>query len=88
MFLKFKLKFHKIHGKTPILYQGLFFSKPAGPRHATLLKKQTPTQVFPLNFGKFLRIPFWKATVSQNMKAFKLQIKFRETKEWLNPYYD
>ena len=35
-----------------------------------------------------LRIPFWKATVSQNMKAFKLQFKFCETKDWSNPYYD
>ena len=44
-----------------------------------------------MNFVQFLRIPFWKATVSQNMKALKLQVtsyKFRETKDWLNPHDD
>ena len=44
VFLKFKLKFHEIHGKTS--NQGLFFNKVVGLRPATLLKKQTPTQVF------------------------------------------
>ena len=45
---------------------------------------------FPVNFVNFLRIPFHKATVSEKMKAFKLQVKsykFRETKDWLNPHY-
>ena len=36
-----------------------------------------------MNFVKFLGIAFRKVTISQNMKAFKLQVtsyKFRETK--------
>ena len=39
-------------------------------RVSFLIKLQGPT---PVNFVKFLRIPFRKGTVSQDMKAFKLQ---------------
>ena len=41
-------------------------------RVSFLIKLQGPT---PVNFVKFLRIPFRKATVSQDMKAFKLQVR-------------
>ena len=68
------------------LCQGLFFSKAAGLRPATLLEKQAPTQVFSCELCQIFKKVFWKATVSQNMKALKLQVKFRETKDWLNPY--
>ena len=45
VFLKFKLKFYKIHGKH--LCQGLFFNKVAALRPATLLKKiDSDTSVF------------------------------------------
>ena len=67
VFLKFKLKFHKITGKH--LSHGLFFNKVAGLRSVTLLKKKLRHGCFPVNFVIFLRTPFWKATVSQNMKA-------------------
>ena len=70
--LKFKSKFHKIHGKTPC--QCLFFNKVAWLRPATLLKNRLRHSCFPVNFLIFLRIPFWKATVSQNMKVLKLQV--------------
>ena len=59
-------------------------------RPATLLKSSLRRR-FPVYFVKILRIRFWKATVSQNMKAFKLQMtsyKFCETNDWLNPHYD
>ena len=70
--LKFKSKFRKIHGKH--LCECLFFNEVAGLRPATLQKNRLQHRCFPVNFVKFLRIPFWKATVSQNMKAFKLQV--------------
>ena len=66
--LKFKSKFRKIHGKH--LCECLFFNEVAGLRPATLQKNRLQHRCFPVNFVKFLRIPFWKATVSQNMKAF------------------
>ena len=51
-----------------------FFSKVAGLRPATLLKNRLRHRCFPVDFVKFLRNFFWKATVSQNMKAFKVQV--------------
>ena len=51
-----------------------FFNKNAGLRPATLLKNRLRHRCFSVNFVKFFGIPFWKATVSQNMKAFKLQV--------------
>ena len=39
-----------------------------------LLKKRPRHRYFPVKFVKILRIPFWKAAVSQKMKAFKLQV--------------
>ena len=38
------------------------------------LKNILRNRCFPVNFVKFLRIPFWKANVSQNMRAFKFQV--------------
>ena len=46
--------FAKFTGKH--LCQSLFFNKAAGP--ATLLKKRLWHRCFPVNFAKFLRIPF------------------------------
>ena len=40
------------------LCQGLFFNKVAGLRPAILFKKRLWHSCFPLNFVKFLRIPF------------------------------
>ena len=34
------------------------------------LKKRLRHRCLPVNFVKFLRTPFWKAAVSQNMKAY------------------
>ena len=52
------------------LCQGLFFNKVTGLRSATLLKRRLRHRRFPGNFVKFSMTPFWKATVSQNMKAY------------------
>ena len=52
--------FTKFFGKH--LCQGLFFNKVAGPGTATLLKKRLWHRCFPVNFAKFLRIPFSKNT--------------------------
>ena len=41
------------------LCQNLFFSKVAGLRPATLLKKRPWHWCFPVNFTKFLRTPFY-----------------------------
>ena len=41
------------------LYQSLFFNKVAGLRPANLLKKRLWNRVFPVNFGKFPRTPFF-----------------------------
>ena len=48
--------FAKFKGKH--LCQSLFFIKVAGLRPATLLKKRIWHRCFPMNFSKFLRIPF------------------------------
>ena len=48
--------FVKFTGKH--LCQSLFFNKVAGLRPATLLKKRLWHRCFPVNFAKFLRIPF------------------------------
>ena len=48
--------FAKFKGKH--LCQSLFFNKVAGPRPAPLLKKRLWHRCFPVNFAKFLRIPF------------------------------
>ena len=47
------------------LYQSLFSNKVAGLRSATLLKKSPWHRCFPVNFGKFLRTPFYR-TPSNN----------------------
>ena len=68
--LKTQIKsFTKFTGKRPS--QRLFFNKVVGLRSTTLLKNRLRHRCFPV---KFLRIPFWKVTVSKNMKAFKLQV--------------
>ena len=41
------------------LCQSLLFNKVAGLRSATLLKKRLWHKCFPVNFGKFLRKPFY-----------------------------
>ena len=48
--------FAKFTGKH--LCQSLFFNKVVGLRPATLLKKRLWRRCFPVNFVKFLRIPF------------------------------
>ena len=48
--------FTKFTGKH--LYQSLFFNKATGLRSSTLLKKRLWDRCFPVNFVKFLRIPF------------------------------
>ena len=49
--------FTKLTGKH--LCQSLFFSKVAGLRPAILLKKRLWHRCFPVNFAKFLRVPFF-----------------------------
>ena len=60
--------FTKITGKH--LCQSLFLNKIGGLRPATLLKKRLRHRCFPVNFVKFLRIPFLQRTVSKNMTAY------------------
>ena len=48
--------FTKLTGKQ--LCQSLFFHEVEGLRSATLLKKRLWHSCFPVNFAKFLRIPF------------------------------
>ena len=52
----FLRNFAKFTGKQ--LCQNLFFDKVAGLRPATLLKKRLWHRRFPVNFAKFLKIPF------------------------------
>ena len=52
--------FAKFTGKH--LCQSLFFNKVADLRPATLLKKRLWHRCFPVNFAKFLRIPFLENT--------------------------
>ena len=44
------------------LHRSLFFSKVAGINPATLLKKTLRHRCFPVNFAKFLRVPFLQNT--------------------------
>ena len=53
----FLRNFVKFTGKHPC--QSLFFNKVAGLRPAILLKKRLWHRCFPVNFVKFLRIPFF-----------------------------
>ena len=52
--------FAKFTGKH--LCQSLFFNKVAGLRPVTLLKRRPWHRCFPVNFAKFLRIPFLQNT--------------------------
>ena len=52
--------FSKFTGKH--LCQSLYFNKVSGLRAETLLKKRLWHRCFPVNFAKFLRIPFLKNT--------------------------
>ena len=56
-------EFPKIHRKTPVPKS--LFSKVAGLRPATLLKKSFCHSCFPVNFTKFLRTPFLQNTSGQ-----------------------
>ena len=51
-------KFHKIHRKTPVPEP--LFNKVTGLRPATLLKKRLRRRCFPVNFVKFIKIPFYR----------------------------
>ena len=55
------------------LRQSLFFSKVAGLRRATLLKKTPWRRCFPVNFGKFLRTPFLQTRLDD---CFQIWILF------------
>ena len=48
----------------------LFFNKVAGLRPTTVVKKRLRHRCFPVKFVKFLKTPFFQATVSQNVKAY------------------
>ena len=52
--------FAKFTGKHPC--QSLFFNKVTGLRPATLFKKSLWHRCFPVNFAKFLRVPFLQNT--------------------------
>ena len=54
--------FAKFKGKH--LCQVLFYNKVAGPEPATLLKKRLWHKCFPMNFAKFLRIPFHRTPLN------------------------
>ena len=64
----FLKNFTKLIGKH--LCQSLFFNEVAGLRPANLFKKELLRKCFSVNFVKFLRTTFLRATVSQNMKAY------------------
>ena len=55
----FPRNFAKLAGKH--LCQSLFFNKVAGlgPQACNFINKETLAQVFPVNFAKFLRTPFF-----------------------------
>ena len=59
------------------LCQGLFYNKVTGPRRATLLKKRLLHRCFPVEFSKFLRIPFLKKHLQCLLLYFLCYIKFR-----------
>ena len=61
--------FAKLTGKH--LCQSLFFNKVAGLRPATLLKKRLLHRCFPVNFAKFLKIPFSQKTSGRLLLYFE-----------------
>ena len=60
--------FSKFTGKH--LCQRLYFNKVAGLRPATLLQKRLWHRCFPVNFEKFLRIPFLQNTSRRLLLPF------------------
>ena len=71
--------FAKFTGKH--ICQSLFFNKVAGLRPATLLKKRLWYRFFPLNFAKFLKIPFLQNTSSRLLSLQTLRLKPLQTLE-------
>ena len=74
--------FAKFKGKH--LCQSLFFNKVPGLRPATLLKKRPWHRCFPLNFMKFLRIPFSQNTswrLLLNSKKLTYSLPFHSPKQ-------
>ena len=71
------------------LCQSLFFNKVAGLRPATLLKKRLWHRYFPVNFVKFLRIPFsqnasWRLLLKVLFVNFALTLKYLVSKNELD----
>ena len=76
--------FTKFTGKN--LCQSLFFTKVAGPRPATLLKKRLWHRCFPVNFAKFLRIPFLQNTSDGCFWTWRKSLEscYNDIKTWLH----
>ena len=55
--------------------QSLFFSKVAGLRPATLLKKRLWHRCFPVNFAKLLRTPFLQNTSGRLLLNILLDLR-------------
>ena len=72
------------------LCQSLFFNKVAGLKPATLLKKRFWHRCFPVNFAKFLRIPFSCRTppvaASDNLVASRDYTSKRKENDFLRNY--
>ena len=66
-------KFHKIDRKTPV--PETLFNKVAGLRPATLLKKSLWHRCFPVNFVKFLRNLFQRASPDDCFQKTKICFK-------------
>ena len=68
------LNFRRIQGNH--LFQSLFFSKVAGLRSATLLKRRLWHRCFPVNFVKFLRTLFLQNTSRRLLLTICYAISF------------
>ena len=56
--------------------QRLLFNKVAGPKPATLLKKSLWDGCFPVNFAKFLRVPFLQNTSGRLLLCVIQRVSF------------
>ena len=65
--------------------ESLFFHKIAGLRPATVLKKGLWYMCFPLNFAKFVRIPFAKEHLWATASVYLMNKKFVPNKKNVSP---
>ena len=63
------------------LCQSLFFNKNAGAT-CNFIKKETLTQMFPVNFAKFLRTPFYRTPLDNCFGVCLIYISYSDQNQF------